>query len=374
MEKLKLVEKFLKENGMYFDIEGFRSELQNKQQEYFILQKDIRKKLGVEDLNLNDNKAIINALYKNDIYPECLTLEFLIKNNTDNEIYNLLLKEKRLKQFLHQYGERLNNQICKDGRIRSEWKMDGSKTGRMASSNPNLQAFPKITKRYFKPKEGYVYVIGDYGQIELRVLAELSNDIVMLNAFREGKDIHAETASAIFNKSIGNISDIERAVGKKVNFAQCYGVSAYGLRKIIKKEAKFDISLSQANRVISAFYEKYPDILVFHNKLLISKTISSLGGETWSDIKKGDRLRYNLPIQATAAEGLKEALKLLVGELKDEWKLVNVVHDEIVLEVPREDAKNVSILLEKIMILGMKSLLKSVPIEVDIRIQENWDK
>ena len=252
--------------------------------------------------------------------------------------------------------------------------MDGSKTGRMASSNPNLQAFPKITKRYFKPKEGYVYVIGDYGQIELRVLAELSNDIVMLNAFREGKDIHAETASAIFNKSIGNISDIERAVGKKVNFAQCYGVSAYGLRKIIKKEAKFDISLSQANRVISAFYEKYPDILVFHNKLLISKTISSLGGETWSDIKKGDRLRYNLPIQATAAEGLKEALKLLVGELKDEWKLVNVVHDEIVLEVPREDAKNVSILLEKIMILGMKSLLKSVPIEVDIRIQENWDK
>ena len=112
MEKLKLVEKFLKENGMYFDIEGFRSELQNKQQEYFILQKDIRKKLGVEDLNLNDNKAIINALYKNDIYPECLTLEFLIKNNTDNEIYNLLLKEKRLKQFLHQYGERLNNQIC----------------------------------------------------------------------------------------------------------------------------------------------------------------------------------------------------------------------------------------------------------------------
>ena len=216
--------------------------------------------------------------------------------------------------------------------------------------------------------------MGDYGQIELRVLAELSKDDNMINAFKEGRDIHMETASAIFNKKAIDVTELERAVGKKVNFAQCYGVSAYGLKKIIKKEAKIDISLAQANKVISLFYNKYPKILYFHNELLTSNSISSLGGRVWRNIKKGDRLRYNLPIQATAAEGLKEALKLLVIELKSEWKLVNVVHDELVIEVPIAEAEEAKVMLEKVMLVGMAKLLKNIPIEVDIKIQENWDK
>lgn len=374
MRELELIPEILKENGQRFDLKEFKKELNLKQKEHLYTQEIIKELLKVKKLDFSNSKDVIKALYSNNIYPKDLTLEFLIKNKDKHEIYKLLLKEKNLRQFIYQYGDKLDTQICSDGRIRGHWKMDGSRTGRMTCSNPNLQAFPKITKKYFKPEEGYIYVIGDYGQIELRVLAELSKDINMTKAFEEGRDIHTETASAIFNKKVIEVTNVERAVGKKLNFALCYGVSAYGLKKIIKKEAKIEISLSQANKLISLFYDKYPKILCFHNKLLISDSISSLGGKVWNDIPKGDRSRYNLPIQATAAEGLKEALKLLILELNSKWKLVNVVHDEIVIEVPKQDAENAKLMLEKVMILGMSKLLKKIPIEVEVKVQENWDK
>ncbi|WP_317119172.1 DNA polymerase [Clostridium neonatale] len=253
--------------------------------------------------------------------------------------------------------------------------MDGAKTGRITCSNPNLQGFPNGIKEFFIPEEGNVFVICDYNQIELRVLAELAGEKNMIKAFEEGKDIHCETAALILQKNKNLIDNAERKLGKKVNFSMIYGVSTYGLTKILNKEG-ISVTQSQADYIRTLFYRSYPNIFKLHNILLTADVIKSIGGRCWDYIPKGDVKRLNLPIQASAAEGFKEALALLVESLTEypEWSLVNVIHDEILLEVPIDEAEKAKEILQKSMIQGMKTILKIVPVIVDIKIQDNWKK
>lgn len=366
--------RMLESNGMKFDFEGFREVIAMKQKELEDIKSEIFANLGVSYIDLDDVREIVKILYKNNIYPENLSMDYLVQNKDKQPIFKLLLKYKNKKQFLTQYGIKLPMQISIDGRIRAKWTIDGAKTGRMTCSNPNLQAFPAISKQYFVAEKGYKFVLLDFSQIELRVLAEMSCDSNMINTFLESRDIHIETASAIFAKPIVDITEIERDVGKKVNFGICYGISAYGLQELLEKRAGLHVSLVQANYMRNRFYDRYPAILEYHNRLLMADEISSLGGRGWKDIKKGNRVRFNLPIQASAAEGLKEGLALLITQLKSQWMLVNVIHDEVILEVPEENAGEAKVVLENCMIQGMKKLVKKVPIEVKTKVQDNWNK
>lgn len=366
----------LQENGIKFRYQSFNEAMiKKKEAEQTKLTEKIKSELGVTALDLNNVPEVIQALYKCNIYPQSLSFEFLSKHRTDNEIYKLLLEYKNINQFLHLYRDKLITQIGDDDRIHGTWSFDGSKTGRMSCSEPNLQGFPNSMKEFFVPEEGNVYVIGDYSQIELRVLAELARESNMIKAFKEEKDIYAETAAFLFQKDISLIDDIQRKVGKKVNFAQCYGVSSYGLPKILKKEGII-ITKSQANYIINLFYKKYPNIYRFHNMLLTSNSIRSVGGRVWSDITKGDGKRLNLPIQASAAEGFKEGLRLLVEALESRpsWKIVNVIHDEVILEVDKSEAEQAKDILETCMKKGMEKILKVVPVVVDIKIANKWEK
>ncbi|MGG7195892.1 DNA polymerase [Clostridium butyricum] len=370
------ITEILQENGIKFNYQAFNeARIKKKEAAQAQLAEEIKNKLGgVTALDLNNVREVIQALYNCNIYPESLSCEFLSKH-TDNEIYKLLLEYKNINQFLHLYRDKLKTQIGDDGRIRGIWSFEGSKTGRISCSDPNLQGFPNSMKEFFVPEEGNVFVIGDYSQIELRVLAELARETNMIKAFKEQKDIHAETAAFLFQKDVSLIDEGARGLGKRVNFAQCFGVSSYGLPKILKKEGII-ITKSQADYIINLFYKKYPNIYRFHNMLLTSDSIRSVGGRVWTDIPKGDGKRLNLPIQASAAEGFKEGLKILVEELesKPSWKIVNVIHDEVILEVDKSEAEQAKDILETCMKKGMEKILKVVPVVVDMKIANKWEK
>lgn len=375
MSDNKIIE-MLQSNGIKFNYKSFNEAMiRKKELEQAQLAEEIKAKLGMDCLDLNNVRDVIQVLYRSNIYPKSLSFEFLSQHRTDNEIYKLLLEYKTINQFLHLYRDKLKTQIGDDGRIRGIWSIDGSKTGRMTCSEPNLQGFPNSMKEFFVPEEGKIFVIGDYSQIELRVLAELARETNMIKAFKEQKDIHAETAAFLFQKDVSLIDEGARGLGKRVNFAQCYGVSSYGLPKILKKEGII-ITKSQANYIINLFYKKYPNIYRFHNMLLTSDSIRSVGGRVWGDIPKGDGKRLNLPIQASAAEGFKEGLKILVEELerRPSWKIVNVIHDEVLLEVDESEAEEAKEILETCMKKGMEKILKIVPVVVDIKISNKWEK
>ncbi|WP_394900124.1 DNA polymerase [Clostridium butyricum] len=368
----------LEKNGIKFDYTAFYDGyVKSKELEQALLADKIKAQLGMKEsiLDLDDTKQVVQALYKCNIYPESLSFEYLVKHRSDNEIYKLLLQYKNINQFLHLYRDKLKNQIGKDGRLHGKWSIDGAKTGRMTCSEPNLQGFPNSIKEFFVPEKENVFVIGDFSQIELRVLAEMSRESNMIRAFKEGRDIHAETAAFIFQKDVSLIDDGARELGKKVNFSQCYGVSSYGLRNILKKQ-DIEVTQEQAGYIRGLFYKKYPNIYSFHNMLLTSDVIRSIDGRTCSDIPKGDGKRLNLPIQASAAEGFKRGLNFLIEDLMKNptWKIVNVIHDEVVLEVPKSDAKEAKSILENCMKKGMETILKIVPVIVDMKIQDNWKK
>lgn len=366
----------LQDNGIKFDYPAFNEGMiKKKESEKNKLAQEIKSKLGVNNLNVDDIREVIQALYANKIYPNSLSFEFLAHHRNENDIYRLILEYKNINQFLHLYRDKLKTQIGEDKRLRGTWSIDGAKTGRMTCSDPNLQGFPNSMKEFFVADEGNVFVIGDYSQIELRILAELARETNMIKAFKEQNDIHAETAAFIFQKDISLIDEGARGLGKKVNFAQCYGVSGYGLQKILKKEGII-ITNSQAEYIRNLFYKKYPNIYRFHNMLLTSNVIRSLGGRTWTNIPKGDGKRLNLPIQASAAEGFKEGLNLLSEALENRhnWKIINVIHDEVLLEVNKSEAEQARDIIQSCMKKGMETILKIVPVVIDMRIQENWKK
>lgn len=288
MTKNKVIE-MLQDSGIKFDyIAFYECCVKKKELEQALLADKIKAQLGVKEssLNLDDTKEVIQALYKCNIYPESLSFEYLVKHSTDNEIYKLLLQYKNINQFLHLYRDKLKDQLSKDGRLHPKWKMEGAKTGRMTCSEPNVQGFPNSIKEFFIPEEGNIFVIGDYSQIELRMLAEMAKEPNMIKAFKEDMDIHTETAAFIFQKDVSLIDDRERELGKKINFSQCYGISSYGLKKILKKEG-IVITQTQADCIRNLFYNKYSNIHSFHDALLTSDVIRSIGGRSWTDIPKG---------------------------------------------------------------------------------------
>lgn len=364
-----LICQMLEQNGIGFDWARYQSDvLKTKAEQEEQVVKALCSLLHCSKRALLDPNWQAWCLYHNRIYPKSLAIDYLKEHRQEHEAYELLYRYKRLRQFQNQYGNKLFEQIDPDGRIHAEWSLDGAKTGRMSCCKPNLQAFPNEVKPYFKPRDGYCFVSGDYSQIELRVLAELSGDKCLIQSFRDKVDIHTGTASKVFDKPLCQITEEERTVGKRINFGICYGISSQGLCKVLKKATGHTVDIREADAMRQNFYSTHPEILAYHDALLKAQTITSLGGQTWNNYPPGIA-RINLPVQASAAEGLKLALFDLIIHLPEDCLLVNVIHDEIILEVPVEKSEHMQIVLQKSMVDGMQRILKSVPIEVDINIK-----
>lgn len=366
-------------NGLLFDYDGWSKVLDQLEAEAKDLSQEIPELLGAAELNLNSPKQLIDSLAKDGIVLQSTTDETLAKHEDDHPAIYLLRKYKKIKKQLSTYGEKLQSKIFSDGRLHGQWRLIGTDTSRMTCKQPNLQGLPSIAKPYVKAPPGKCLVIADYSTIELRILAEITQDQELVAAFQQNEDLHAKTARAIFDKTPNDsVTSDERKIGKVINFGLIYGMTPYGLRRKVQAATGQAISLEEAHMFRNKYFELYPGVLRYQDAMLKASYISTLGGRYWSDetapLSKGAISRFNYPIQGTGAEGLKESLKFLMLHMPPSWKLIAAVHDEIVLEVPEEDGSEAERVLVQSMKQGMQQLISSVPIEIESEVATQWIK
>lgn len=259
-------------------------------------------------------------------------------------------------------------------------------TGRISSTEPNLQNIPvrmelgRLIRKVFVPEEGYVFLDADYSQIELRVLAHMSGDEKLIQAYKEAQDIHRHTASEVFHVPFDEVTDLQRRNAKAVNFGIVYGISSFGLSQDLS------ITRKEAAEYIERYFETYPKIKGFLDGLVEEgkekgyvttmfgrrRPIPELKSGNFMQRSFGERVAMNSPIQGTAADIIKIAMNRVYRRLKDEnlkSRLVLQVHDELLIETCKEEIPQVSAILEE----EMKGAAKlSVELEVDMHQGNNW--
>jgi DNA polymerase-1 len=278
-----------------------------------------------------------------------------------------------------------------DGRVHTNFNQAGTVTGRLSSSNPNLQNIPVRTelgrrvRRAFIAPPGSVLVSADYSQVELRILAHVSQDPNFLKAFAEGEDIHASTAAMLFNVPLEQVTPQMRRLGKTINFGVVYGISDWGVA------GRTELSLEDSRKLINDYYAKYPRVREYleRTKAMAREKgyVESLLGRRryFPDLASGRRLppaqknqsereAINMPIQATAADIIKIAMIRLHDELrarKFQGKMILQVHDELVFECPENQVDEFAPVVREIMSNAYKL---DAPLEVEVRVGANWDE
>lgn len=312
-------------------------------------------------------------------------LSYLAK---DHEIIQNILDFRGLSKLKSTYVDALPLQVEEaTGRVHTDYMQTVAATGRLSSNNPNLQNIPirtergrQVRKAFVPRNEDYTLLAADYSQIELRIIAALSEEETMIEAFKHGEDIHASTASKVFNVAIEDVTREQRSNAKTVNFGIIYGVSAFGLSN------QTDLSRSEAKELIDTYYETYPKL-----KNYISKQVdfardhgyvqTVLGRRRYlKDINSrnavvrgaAERNAVNAPIQGSAADIIKLAMiniydKLEAGDYKT--KMLLQVHDELVFDVYKPELDEISKLIKNEMENAFKL---SVPLDVEIGLGDNW--
>ena len=297
-----------------------------------------------------------------------------------------ILEYRQLAKLKSTYADGLVGEIAEDGRIHSTFNQTITATGRISSTEPNLQNIPvrmelgRLIRKVFVPEEGYVFLDADYSQIELRVLAHMSGDEKLIQAYKEAQDIHRHTASEVFHVPFDEVTDLQRRNAKAVNFGIVYGISSFGLSQDLS------ITRKEAAEYIERYFETYPKIKGFLDGLVEEgkekgyvttmfgrrRPIPELKSGNFMQRSFGERVAMNSPIQGTAADIIKIAMNRVYRRLKDEnlkSRLVLQVHDELLIETCKEEIPQVSAILEE----EMKGAAKlSVELEVDMHQGNNW--
>ncbi len=305
------------------------------------------------------------------------------------ELPKVLLEHRTLSKLKSTYTDKLPNQVSQStGKVHTSFHQAVTTTGRLSSSDPNLQNIPIRTedgrriRQAFEPSKGNKFISADYSQIELRVMAHMSKDAGLLEAFLEGEDVHSKTASEVFDVGIKDVTSDLRRNAKAINFGLIYGISAFGLGK------QLGISRNLAAEYMAMYFEKYPDVKKYMES---TKEFASQNGYVETlfgrrlylrDINASNAMRrqaseraaINAPVQGTAADIMKIAMinmhKAIKTE-KSEAKLILQVHDELILDTPKDEIdKIVSLITDSMM--GAANL--DVPLEIDIGIGDNWDQ
>jgi len=280
---------------------------------------------------------------------------------------------KRASTYGREWAKYLNPAT---GRIHPSWQQIGAETGRMACRKPNLQQVPRdpALRRAFRPKGGRVLLKADYAQIELRIAAAIAKEGRMLQAFREGKDLHALTASLVLGKPLEGVSKGDRQVAKALNFGLLYGLGAEGLRRYALTSYKVKLSPEEARKLRGVFFRTYPGLKRWHRSQPEGEVeVRTLLGRKRRTTRYTEKL--NTPVQGTGADGLKLALALLWENrhrLKGTFPVL-AVHDELVLESPEDTAEENLAVLTALMRRGMEEVLGgTVPVEVEGGIYRDW--
>lgn len=364
----------LQTNGMMLDKSELRAYLEKLRVQHQELKERLELQLACQ--NLNSSPQLLKSLQNLGVPIDNVEEKTLKKQSGMFPIVKELVRYKKLTKVLTTYGKNLLLLIKTDNRVKGNWNLIGTATSRMTCKGPNFQGIPKEIKGFFHATPGHVFVIVDYSTVELRILAEISGCKKLIDAFNQGLDLHYETAKTVLGKE--DISDDERQIGKVINFGLIYGLTAYGLMNEINQIPGFNINKEEAQNFIDMYFMNYKGVDKYKNQQLKSPMVTTLGGRYW-DSSNGlkllkDNQRLNYAIQASCAEGLKESLALLMMEKKDTWRLVGAIHDELICEVPEEDAEYAKSVIEKIMINGMQKLVKQVPIEVEGHVSKVWTK
>ena len=301
-------------------------------------------------------------------------------------IIELVLNYRTLTKLNSTYAAGLLKVIADDGRVHTTYKQTETRTGRISSAEPNIQNIPVRTelgrefRRFFVAREGYKLVDADYSQIELRLLAHISDDKNMIEAFKSGEDIHTITASQVFNQPVEWVTPEMRSSAKAVNFGIVYGIGAFSLSKDI------GVSVKQADEYIKAYLAKYSGVADYMEKTTSSakkngyvttmfgrrRYVPELSMSNKNVQAMGKRIAMNTPIQGTAADIIKLAMVKVYDRLKKELpeaRLILQVHDELIVEAKECDAeKAAEILCEEM----EKAVELSVPLIADAKIGESW--
>jgi len=354
--------------------------------------------LADQEFNLGSPKQLQEIFFEKLKYPilqktpggQPSTAENVLQQlSEDYELPKIILEHRTLSKLKSTYTDKLPSQISPNtGRIHTSFNQTGTSTGRLSSSDPNLQNIPIKTedgrriRQAFEAKSGYQLISADYSQIELRVIAHLSKDEGLLNAFEEGQDIHSSTASEVFAVDINEVEPDQRRSAKAINFGLIYGISAFGLSK------QLGINRNLAAEYMDIYFSRYPGVRKYMNKIKAEAKkigyVETLYGRrlylpeisTGNAIRRqaAERVAINAPVQGTAADIMKKAMLSVNDSLKKQKidaKLILQVHDELVVESHEKDTEKVTKILTDSM---SKAAKLSVPLEVEIGMGKNWDQ
>ena len=304
----------------------------------------------------------------------------------DYPIVSEILEYRQLTKLKSTYADGLALCIASDGRIHSTFNQTITATGRISSTEPNLQNIPirmelgRLIRKVFVPKEGYVFIDADYSQIELRVLAHMSGDQNLIAAYQHAEDIHRITASQVFHTPLEEVTDLQRRNAKAVNFGIVYGISSFGLSQDLS------ITRKEAEGYIASYFETYPGIKTFLDRLVSDakekgyaetmfgrrRPVPELASSNFMQRSFGERIAMNSPIQGTAADIIKIAMIRVKQRLDREQlksKLILQVHDELLIEAAADEEEYVKTLLAEEM---RHAADLAVTLEVDVKSGRNW--
>jgi len=384
--------------GVLIDSQKLAQQSQDLAVRILELEKEVHELAG-EEFNLGSPKQLQEILYKKMDLPVLKktpkgapsTAEEVLQELAINyPLPKLLMEYRGLSKLKNTYTDKLPKMInARTGRLHTSYHQAITATGRLSSTEPNLQNIPIRTeegrrvRQAFIAREGYKIVAADYSQIELRIMAHLSSDKGLLNAFATGQDIHTTTASEVFDTPLKEVSIEQRRNAKAINFGLIYGMSAFGLSK------QLNIPRFDAQKYMDLYFERYPSVLtymedtrqvakekgyvstVYGRRLYLPEINASNGMRR----KSAERAAINAPMQGTAADIIKKAMLAVDDWIEtlpiDDVRMIMQVHDELVFEIKEHkliEYKN------KIILLMEQAVQLDVPLIVEAGVGENWDE
>lgn len=350
--------------------------------------------LAGHEFNINSPKQLGEVLFDELMLPAGKKTKTGWSTNADilekligkHPIIGDILEYRMLTKLKSTYADGLLKVISADGRIHTNFRMTVTATGRLSSTEPNLQNIPvrrelgAQIRRMFVAAPGCVLVDADYSQIELRLLAHISGDETMQNAFKSGEDIHAVTASQVFGLPLAEVTPAQRSSAKAVNFGIVYGISAFSLAQDIK------VSPAEARAYIDAYMQKYHGVREYMDRVIAEakergyvetlfgrrRPVPELKASNFNTRSFGERVARNMPIQGTAADIIKLAMVNVRRRLRAEGmeaRLILQVHDELIAECPEREAERVAALLEE---ETERAVTLSVPLTAEAHSGHSW--
>ncbi|MBA3632996.1 MAG: hypothetical protein H0W58_09350 [Acidobacteria bacterium] len=341
---------------------------------------------GVTEINLDSQAQVTDALKNLGVPVPATTRGWQLQPLAiDYPVVAKLLEYRGVAKSLSSFGENILEFIePKTGRIHADFRQIGAPTGRFSCSKPNIQQIPheQEYRRCFRAPDGRRLITADYSQVELRILAEFSNDENFIKAFQSGEDFHTTAAAQVFSVKPEDVTPEQRSFAKRLNFGVVYGIGSqrFALMTGLKQ--------TEAENIMRRYFATYRGLDAWlreaGQKVLTNRIARTASGRMMrfrfdendrAQIASARRNGMNMPIQGTSADILKRALRLLHDEIRGtSAKLVNIVHDEIIVEADASETEQIAAKLDKAMCAAGEEYIKKVPVKVDVTIADEWSK